>query len=113
GFLERPEGRIIKTVVVGVALMALGGAILVEYAKLIGGASSLGLVFDFWAEFQTAALGPPFVPVLLPTSLFARGSKEGAIAGFAMYLVPAAESGIPEYFSQATDCQYCGLGLIF
>jgi hypothetical protein len=111
--LERPEGRIIGTVVAGLALMTLGDVILVVFAQLTGGASSPGLVFEFWAFFQDPALLPPFVPVLLPTALFARSSKEGAIAGFAMYLVPAAESGIPEYFSQATDCQYCGLGLIF
>src|SRR5437016_11397462 len=114
GFLKRPRGRIIATIIVGVAVMILGGLIIQQYFYyLCNGPCSTSSNFleDLFGIISLVAIYPPFVPILLASVLFARGSKEGAIAGFILYVVPAVYSGIPSLFP-SPDCRYCAFGTL-
>jgi len=112
GFLKKPIGRIIAAIVVGVTVMILSGLIFQQYIYYACNGScttSENFLEELFTTISFISIYPPFVPILPASVLFARGSKEGAIAGFTLYLVPAAYLGIPSLFP-SPDCHYCGLG---
>ena len=111
GFLERPWRRIVAAILGGIAAMILGGLLVQElFFSACNGPCTIGYAGGFLGNLSFSiyfvALFPPFVPALLPSGLLTRGGKEGAIAGFVAYLIPAVQYGIPSFTS---NCPYCAL----
>ncbi len=80
--LVKAEWRIIASVALGTLILVIGAIALVltlpSFPLDPGG---------FLSGFSFIALFPPFIPAILPSALFARSSKEGAVAGFVVYLI--------------------------
>ncbi len=110
-FLDKWWNRIIVASVVGIAMIVLGGIILLIIGLIVspGFAPDHGpyVLLEILASGGVIAYFPPFIPALLPAIFVTRKSSEGLVAGFVTYL-SVAIVGYEELAISHSPC-YTGL----